>query len=71
MAYDTTKYQQLRSLNVPYKLALALSDEDSPLALVAANVAEIADPGTATTTAVANKVNELIGALVDAGLMEA
>jgi hypothetical protein len=37
----------------------------------AANVAEIADPPSATPQAVAEKVNELIAALIAADLMEA
>lgn len=40
-------------------------------ALIAANVAEIADPATATAEDCANKINELLAALVAAGLMEA
>lgn len=77
MTYDHTKFQKLISLEVPYKIALALADDDSPLiqeipdALVAANVAEIADPASATAEEVGDKVNELIAALVDAGLMDA
>lgn len=39
--------------------------------LVAANVAEIADPATATAEDAANKINEVIQALIAAGLMEA
>lgn len=35
----------------------------------AADVANIADPATATATAVANKVNELLDALRDANII--
>jgi hypothetical protein len=37
---------------------------------IASAVAEIADPATATTEEIANKLNELIGALKASGLME-
>jgi hypothetical protein len=42
---------------------------DGSANLVASNVAEIADPGTASTEDVANKINEIIQALIAAGLM--
>jgi hypothetical protein len=50
--------------------AKELSDAvDAGAPVEAVNVAEIADPGTATAEDVANKVNELIQALIAAGLM--
>jgi hypothetical protein len=50
------------------------SEIDSKLATKfetpAANIAEIADPSTATAEDVANKINSVISALKTAGLME-
>lgn len=74
--YDVDKYNALISLEVPYKIALALASDVSPLngdlddALVAANVAVFATPGTATAADAATKINAVINALVAAGLME-
>jgi len=69
MAYDKAKFQALRSLEVPYKLALALSDDESPLnAGMAAAVEDLeVDADLPTTVA---KVNELLDALRTAGLLE-
>lgn len=54
------------------KVAKELADEiDSKKSsyLVSAEVTEIADPSTATAEDCANKINELIQSLKDAGLM--
>lgn len=67
MAYDKTKYTQLRSLEVPYKLALSLSDDDSPLTQQGVAVADLA--GGATLAQTVTKVNELLASLRAAGLI--
>lgn len=47
-----------------------IAEIESGANLVAANVAEIGDTSTATAEDVGDKVNEVIAALVAAGLME-
>ena len=51
--------------------AAAQADATDALGRVSANVAEIADPGTATAEDVATAFNDLVQALVAAGLMVA
>lgn len=68
MAYNKTKFDKLISLEVPYKIALALSDDSAPLGKGTA-VADIPTPGSATAATTATKVNELLASLRAAGLI--
>ena len=74
--YDKAKYDAWRSLEVPRGVALALANDDAPLvaedslpAMVSALAVEdlATDADLPTTVA---KVNALLDALRDAGLME-
>lgn len=68
MAYDKAKFEKLISLEVPYKIALALSDNDSPLISAGEPVADLA--GGATTAQAVTKINELLASLRDAGILD-
>lgn len=68
MTYNKAKFEKLISLEVPYKIALALSDDSAPLGKGAA-VADIPSPGSATAATTATKVNELLASLRAAGLI--
>ena len=71
MAYDKAKFDKLISLEVPYKIALALSDSTNPLAVAGKGVAvaDIPTPGSATAATTATKVNELLASLRAAGII--
>lgn len=70
MSYDKAKFNALRSLEVPFQIALALSDDESPLNVtipVAAAVEDLAGGADLPTTV--TKVNELLAELRTAGLL--
>lgn len=72
MSYDHEKFLALRSLEVPHKLALALSDDSNPLAaqppILLPNITNlpVSSPVNETDTV----VNSLLDALKEAGIME-
>lgn len=70
MSYDTDKFEKLLSLEVPYKIALALCDHSNPLAIAfkGAPVADLA--GGATLVQTVTKVNELLASLREAGVID-
>lgn len=73
--YDKDTFEALVSLEVPFKIALGLASDVSPLngelddALVAENVAEVADTSTADAEEVGDALNALIQTLVAAGVI--
>lgn len=77
MTYDHEKFAALRSLEVPRKIALALSDDTNPLGYVtsadipavADDVTDLADPSTATTEDVGTALNALLDSLRTAGVI--
>ena len=59
MAYDKAKFDKLISLEVPYKIALALSDDTNP---AGGKGAAVADVGALTSTAVSSADGTAAGA---------
>lgn len=69
MAYDKAKFDKLISLEVPYKIALALSDNTNPLAVTGKGAAVADLAGGATLVQTVTKVNELLASLRAAGII--
>lgn len=68
MAYSATNYKKWRSLRMDRRTALALADTTSPKpGAVAAAVANIPTPASATAEDCATKINDLLAKLRTAG----
>jgi hypothetical protein len=76
--YDIAKYKDWRSLEVPHRISLALASDSAslvaetsllttPYHLMSVEVADLAPEADLPTTV--TKINELLDALRDAGLM--
>lgn len=70
MPYNKTKYQALRSLDVPRPIALALADNSSPLNVTIPKGAAVPNlAGDADLPTTVAKVNALLTSLRAAGLI--
>lgn len=71
MAYNKTVFDKLISLEVPFKIALALSDDNSPVKVIVPQTAPAALAGGETLPNTVAAFNTLRTKLIDAGVFTA